>query len=99
MYQYFNTTLQHNDEPPVSYPGIYATDLLANKSLDWLDFAATQDAPFFLAINPVNPHGHFNWTTKRFSDPVPAPRHANLFEGALLPRTENFNPANVRFQS
>lgn len=93
-YQYVNTTFQHNQDKPQSYPGVYATDLLANKSLDWIDQAAQQTAPFFLAINPVNPHNNMQWG-KGFTPPVPAPRYENAFPNATVPRNAAFNPDQV----
>lgn len=90
-YQYLNTTLQHNNETPKSYPGEYATDLLTNKSLLWIDDAYKAKKPFFLAINPVNPHQNFDWG-KGVTPPISAPRYADLFEGVKVPRTVNFNP-------
>ena len=94
-YQYTNTTLQHNNDKPVSYPGLYATDLIANRSLGWLDEAAKSQKPFFLAINPVNPHENLQWGVGN-TPPVPAARYANLFPNATVPRTKNFNPDSVR---
>jgi N-acetylglucosamine-6-sulfatase len=91
-YQYWNTTLVHTGEEPKGYPGLYATDLLANKSLDWIYHAAQQDAPFFAAINPVNPHGALNWATGKFMPPPPAQRHEGLFLDARVPRGNSFNP-------
>ena len=86
--------MQHDMEDPVIYPGIYATDLLANRSLAWLDIAAKEDAPFFLAINPVNPHANSDWN-KGFTPPIPAERYKNDFPGVKVPRTANFNPDKV----
>ena len=97
-YQYLNTTLQHNMEKPQSYPGLYATDLLANKSMAWIDDAAkTKDStPFFLAINPVNPHNNLDYHSGSWGAPIPAQRHKNKFPDAIVPRnTSNFNPDTV----
>lgn len=90
-YQYLNTTLQHNNQTPQTYPGEYATDLLTNKSLLWIDEAYKAKNPFFIAINPVNPHQNFNWSGG-VTPPIPAPRYADLFPDAKVPRTSNFNP-------
>ena len=91
-YQYWNTTLVHTGEEPKGYPGLYATDLLASRSLNWIYRAAQKDAPFFAAINPVNPHGALNWATGKFNAPPPAERHRGLFSDAMVPRGDNFNP-------
>ncbi|KAB8268617.1 alkaline-phosphatase-like protein [Aspergillus minisclerotigenes] len=90
-YQYTNTTLQHNFDKPKSYPGVYATDLLANKSMAWIDDAAKAKKPFFLAINPVNPHNNYQWG-KGWTKPVPAKRHEGTFPDAKVPRSVSFNP-------
>ncbi|KAJ5371047.1 alkaline-phosphatase-like protein [Penicillium cataractarum] len=94
-YQYVNTTIQHNMEKPVSHPGKYATDLLADLSTAWIDDAAEKKSPFFLAINPVNPHSNYDWNNgkPRWTNPVPADRHKDEFQDAIVPRnTKNFNP-------
>ena len=98
-YQYLNTTFQHNFDPPQQYPGDYATDLLSDKALAWIDEAAKGSAPFFLAINPVNPHSNVNYTKDgktKSTPPIPAPRHANQFLDVKVPQTPNLNPKQVR---
>jgi N-acetylglucosamine-6-sulfatase len=70
--------------------------LLANKSLAWIDHAVTNSsAPFFLAINPVNPHNNLDWATQKYTAPIPAERHAKAFPGAMVPRNAAFNPDTV----
>lgn len=85
-------------DKPVSHPGQYATDLLADLSISWIDDAAEKKSPFFLAINPVNPHGNYDWNNgkPRWTAPVPADRHKDDFPGAIVPRdTKNYNPDSV----
>lgn len=94
-YQYLNTTLQHNMEEPKPYPGLYATDLLANVSLGWIDEAVKSDDPFFLAINPVNPHNNQDGPGGAWTPPIPAKRHENDFADVKVPRNGNFNPDEV----
>ncbi|KIN03345.1 hypothetical protein OIDMADRAFT_51314 [Oidiodendron maius Zn] len=92
-YQYLNTTFQHNLDKPMSHPGVYATDLLTNRSIDWIDKAAKEEALFFLAINPANLHGNFDWAIQKYTPPIPAKRHEDAFPGAEVPRnTPSFNP-------
>ncbi|KAI3335760.1 arylsulfatase-like protein [Ustulina deusta] len=102
-YWYMNSTYQRNQDPPVSYEGQHSVDVLAKKALKFLDEAYDARKPFFLGIAPVAPHAdiqspafkhgnHSNITEVRFSPPVPAERHAHLFQGAKVPRTSNFNP-------
>ncbi|OTB18225.1 hypothetical protein K445DRAFT_308914 [Daldinia sp. EC12] len=102
-YWYMNSTYQRNQDAPVSYEGQHSVDILASKALGLLDEAFETGKPFFLGVAPVSPHaniwapnfkdgGHGDLETVEFSPPVPAERHAKLFEGAKVPRTENFNP-------
>ncbi|KAI0418450.1 arylsulfatase-like protein [Xylaria grammica] len=102
-YWYMNSTYQRNRDPPVSYEGQHTVDVLARKAIGFLDEAHEAGKPFFLGIAPVAPHAdvqspafkygkHSNLTDAKFSAPVPAARHAHLFQGAKVPRTSNFNP-------
>lgn len=87
----------------MSYEGQHSVDVLAKKALGFLDDAHHAGKPFFLGIAPVAPHAdiqspafkhgnHSSILEVKFSPPVPAKRHAHLFQGAKVPRTENFNP-------
>ncbi|KAI1640626.1 alkaline-phosphatase-like protein [Biscogniauxia mediterranea] len=102
-YWYMNSTYQRNHEVPVSYEGQHSVDVLAKKALGLLDEANEAGKPFFLGIAPVSPHAnlwspafkhgnHSELTDINFEPPVPAKRHAHLFKGVKVPRTENFNP-------
>ncbi|PYH98424.1 Arylsulphatase [Aspergillus ellipticus CBS 707.79] len=106
-YQYLNPVYQRNHDPPVSYQGQHTIDVLANKTLAFLDDAlalalatstSTPQDPFFLTVAPVAPHSNLamadenDTTTFRFSAPIPARRHEHLFPAARVPRTPNFNP-------
>ncbi|OJJ32243.1 hypothetical protein ASPWEDRAFT_139929 [Aspergillus wentii DTO 134E9] len=91
-YQYWNTTVQHNLDKPKSYPGEFATDLLANKSMKWIDDAVKKEKPFFLAMNPVNPHGNYDYKTGKFTPPLPKDKYKNAFPDAKVPRNVSFNP-------
>ncbi|KAJ5692029.1 hypothetical protein N7462_001452 [Penicillium macrosclerotiorum] len=85
-------------DPPEHKPGKYATDLLVNLSMTWIDDAIKKNAPFFLAINPVNPHNNYDWNNgnQKWTPPVPAERHKNDFPHAKVPRSpSNFNPDKV----
>jgi N-acetylglucosamine-6-sulfatase len=67
-------------------PEDYITDVLATKTLQFLDRAEANDAkPFFLHITPNAPH--------RPSEP--APRHASLLPNVQMPRTPNWNEADL----
>ncbi|KAI5924219.1 alkaline-phosphatase-like protein [Camillea tinctor] len=102
-YWYMNSTYQRNHEPPVSYEGQHSVDVLTKKALGLLDEAHKANKPFFLGVAPVSPHAnlwspafkhgnHSKLTEIKFEPPVPAKRHAHLFQGTKVPRTENFNP-------
>ncbi|GAP82336.2 putative arylsulfatase [Rosellinia necatrix] len=102
-YWYMNSTYQRNHDPPVSYEGQHTVDVLAKKAIRLLDEAYTAGKPFFLGLAPVAPHSdiqspsfkygnHSDLTEVEFSPPVPAKRHAHLFQCAKVPRTPNFNP-------
>ncbi|KIW91278.1 uncharacterized protein Z519_08174 [Cladophialophora bantiana CBS 173.52] len=95
-YNYYNATFQSNRDPPVSTPGQYNTDQVAQNALNMLDQAHAAGAPFFLGVTPIAPHCQtvFNPTTPipGFLPPIPASRHQNLFPGVKIPRSPNFNP-------
>ena len=73
----------------------YVTDVLAGKAVDFIKDQAPRPKPFFLWFNPSAPHGEAGGPTGIARNPTPAPRHIGAFEGALRPRTPNFNPADV----
>ncbi len=62
----------------------YETDVLANKSVAFIQKKAKEKSPFFLFIAPSSP-----------GQPAPALRHQNLFTNLKAPRTEAFNENNV----
>lgn len=102
-YQYLNPVYQRNRDPPVSYSGQHTIDVLRKKALGLLDDAVAEsyERPFFLTIAPIAPHSNFemtnasDYTTFRFSAPIPLERHKDLFPEAKVPRTEHFNPDTV----
>lgn len=89
-YEYWNATMQRNQEPPRSYEGQYSTDVIAEKSYGFLQDALQSDKPFFLTIAPTAPHSNVKGGAQ--SPPRPAHRHKHLFPEAKVPRTPNFNP-------
>ncbi|KAG6853235.1 hypothetical protein C0991_005822 [Blastosporella zonata] len=90
-YSYLNPTYQRNHDPPVSY-NQHTTEVITEKALGFLDDAIAGDKPFFLTVAPIAPHADVNITTGAFTEPIPEPRHANLFPTAKVPRTKSFNP-------
>jgi arylsulfatase A-like enzyme len=65
-------------------PQDYLTDVLANKSVEFVQKAAADRSPFFLQVATFAPHGPF----------VAAPRHTNAFPNARAPRPPSFNEAD-----
>ncbi|TID24788.1 arylsulfatase [Venturia nashicola] len=54
-YQYLNATIQTNHDAPVSYAGQYSTDVIAQKTLAYIDDAMTTGEPFFIVSSPIAP--------------------------------------------
>ena len=76
-------------------PRNYVDNILDGKVNNLLKRWAISPQPFFLYYNPSNPHGERGtpaWSTR---DPEPAPRYLGAFGDAALPRTPNFNEADV----
>ena len=65
----------------------YSTDVLSNKAKRFI--ADNAASPFFMYITPKAPH------TSGRSGPFPAPRHRGLFAGMFVPKSPNFNEADV----
>ncbi|PPJ57714.1 hypothetical protein CBER1_00089 [Cercospora berteroae] len=108
-YEYLNATFVRNhDGHPVSYEGQYSTDVISEMALGFLGDALQEyqeiKKPFFMTIAPNAPHsnvhmntlidGNFSEGSNTQSPPVPAARHAHLFEDLVVPRTPHFNPEN-----
>jgi N-acetylglucosamine-6-sulfatase len=83
--------VQRSQDPPISYDGQYSTDIVADKGLAFLNDAITADKPFFLTFAPTAPHSRVDSSGGQHP-PVPAVRHAGLFNDTIIPRTANFNP-------
>ncbi|MFN8036137.1 MAG: sulfatase [Acidimicrobiia bacterium] len=67
-----------------SQPTDYLVDVLARKSVDFIDRTAGKQ-PFFLYVAPYVPH----------QPATPAPRYANAFPKVLAPHPPSFNQADV----
>lgn len=94
-YQYWNAKMSHNGEEPVSYAGQYSTDVVAEKSLAWLDAALEEDDPFFITVSPIAPHSNWVIDVKEdisyLEEPKSAPRHQHLFEDYVIPKDASYN--------
>lgn len=92
-YEYYNATMTHDNEPPVSFEGQYSPDVMAQQALGYLDDAVSHSEPFFIAVAPIAPHSNMRPGGIKHSDlPQYAERHAGLFADYKIPRTANFNP-------
>lgn len=99
-YNYINATFQRNQEPPRNYEGQYSTDVLRDKSYGFLEDAMrdyhADNKPFFLTVAPIAPHSNIEkiggFADAKYGAPIPAPRHAHLFEKEIVPRSGNWNP-------
>ena len=92
--RYFNYSLNENGTVVQYGNGAeeYATDVLSNKAIDFINRAEANDAqPFFLTFTPSPPHAD----SVPNGPATPAPRHVGMFAGATAPRTPNFNEADV----
>lgn len=58
----------------------YATDIITDKSLAWLEKNKSEDKPFFLMVHHKAPHR--NW--------MPAPRHYNMFDSVQFPLPDSY---------
>jgi hypothetical protein len=81
-----------DDDPYKLHTGKYSTDLIANRSVEFLGNAIDAEKPFFLGIAPIAPHAEL---IHEFKEPIPADRHRDLFPNAKVPRKKNFNPCKV----
>uniref|UniRef100_A0A8D1J8C1 N-acetylglucosamine-6-sulfatase n=2 Tax=Sus scrofa TaxID=9823 RepID=A0A8D1J8C1_PIG len=81
--KYYNYTLSINGKARKhgeNYSVDYLTDVLANVSLDFLDYKSNSE-PFFMMISTPAPHSP--WTA--------APQYQNTFQNVFAPRNKNFN--------
>ena len=61
----------------------YTTDVITEKSLNWLKGNASSEKPYFLMIHQKAPHR--NW--------MPALRHANKYDSVTFPLPESYFPS------
>ena len=82
QYTQYNYTLNVNGvlEPHGATPADYGTDVFARKAIEFIERATADGEPFYVQLWAWAPHG----------PQVPAPRHANLFPNAEVPRTPSF---------
>lgn len=73
-------------------PGIYQTDVLTSKAVNWIESRSREEAPFFLSIAYLAPH-HESGKTQDITGQLvrPAPRHRGTFANQPLPKPPSFN--------
>ncbi|KAK5090782.1 hypothetical protein LTR05_000959 [Lithohypha guttulata] len=99
-YIYYNSTMQSNTDPPRNLPNQYSTDVVASRAMDFMQAGIGADAPFFLTVAPIGPHGQTIFPRSPgnpsnfpiFDPPVAAQRHQDLYQGVKVPRTSSYNP-------
>ncbi|KAF5253975.1 hypothetical protein FANTH_1157 [Fusarium anthophilum] len=106
-YSYWNATWQKDQGAPVSREGTYNTDVLSDKTINYIREAHAAGKPFFIGSAPIAPHSEvvvrpdtYNGTISPTDPsiqpiilpPKPAKRHADMFRDLKVPRTPNFNP-------
>ncbi|KKK22184.1 hypothetical protein AOCH_001494 [Aspergillus ochraceoroseus] len=97
-YSYLNSTYQRNRDAPVSYEGRHTMEVTTEKALGFLEDGLDGSRPFFLAVAPIAPHSNVDVgdlkgkSSTVMTEPIPLDRHKDLFRGATVPRTDNFNP-------
>lgn len=86
---YRDFSYQNNENGTIvdygTQPNDYLTDVIARKATEAIRRAARAGEPFFLYLAPYTPH----------APATPAPRHANLFRDAQLPRPPSFNEEDI----
>ncbi|TWU74251.1 hypothetical protein ED733_004433 [Metarhizium rileyi] len=87
-YSYLDGIMVLDDDEYRSIKGQYSTDVIANRSLEFLGNATAAGKPFFLGVAPIGPHAN-----KGFTTPIPAERHEDLFPDVKIPRSPSFNPS------
>ncbi len=96
-YVYNNASIAIDGKELKQYENQYSTDVIRDFGLQYLEEAVSSGQPFFVGIAPIGPHAEtvIENGVAAFKDPVPAQRHAHLFDSEIAPRKANFNPVNA----
>jgi N-acetylglucosamine-6-sulfatase len=84
--------------PVPEHPGEYLTDYHGRRASELIERAAPGENPFYLQVWFVAPHraGPRDADDPRtVGTPSPAPRHRDMFAGAVMPRPPSFGEADV----
>jgi N-acetylglucosamine-6-sulfatase len=96
-YSYHGYTVDENGVLR-THPGVYSTDFVTAKANELITAAAKDPRPFFMSVAWVAPH---TGAPRDVDDPVgmasasPAPKYANAFGAAPLPRPASFNELDM----
>jgi N-acetylglucosamine-6-sulfatase len=63
----------------------YSTDVLSREARSFIGASDVAGKPFFAYVTPFAPH----------EPAIPAPRHANAFDGEMAPRLPSFNESDM----
>jgi arylsulfatase A-like enzyme len=96
-YHYFGTTFNDNGKLRTygDAPSDYSVDVVARKAKQAISTAARKRKPFFLSLAPIAPHTRAEGARAEGTPAIPAPRYANVFAAASLPRYPNFDEADL----
>ena len=81
----YKLNVNGNEEAYGHRPADYAGDVFAGKALDFIDASVAARKPYFLYLALISPH----------SPATAAPRHADLFPTAKVPRTPSFLETDI----
>ncbi|KAG2497999.1 hypothetical protein HYH03_004258 [Edaphochlamys debaryana] len=106
IYTYWGPAFSKNCGPLEQFGfNDYSTDLIRDKTLQYIREAATKDQPFFMQVAPIAPHVRCNGhnqedSGKSCDNPLPATRHKKRFQDIPLPSSANlFQPLPEEFRS
>ena len=98
-YDYYGYTLNNNGKLRTygREPDDYSTDVYGGIAERAIRTAANKDKPFLLSLAPNAPHTVAVESRARVegTPALPAPRHADAYADALLPRYPNFDEADL----
>ncbi|GLB52813.1 N-acetylglucosamine-6-sulfatase [Neptunitalea chrysea] len=78
---YYNPDFIHNNDTTTTLG--YATDIITEKSIDWMKSKTKKDEPFFLMVHHKAPHR--NW--------MPPLRYTNYYDHVDLPLPDSYFPS------
>lgn len=90
-YLFYNASFSANGGAAINHEGEYQTDIIQQKATSMIEQALSSPSqPFFLGIAPTAPHLEVQFNGS-FTEPIPPPEYAGLFNGTIVPRSPNYN--------